>query len=249
MGRGSCPQGAFHSGKSHPPHSGSCFRGIPTRAKPRGALGGKLRQGEAAGLVLWGAKGQHRAKGPWLGDPIRLNGGTHHDHGTHGESHHLPGCRSRRGPHAGQAISLRRGGIKASILPPPHPVSPFFIQAGGLAPVLSSRLPSKDGLTARSGASLSRRLNAHHLQGETLMQDNTCSTHSAVSPRAPGTPGRWAPSPSVAQCPLAVPCPSSAGISRAWHGRVVPRLDVPHPPCCPLLAQPRNDPHLSCPHF
>lgn len=34
------PQGAFHSGKSHPPHGGSCFRGIPTHAKPHGTHGG-----------------------------------------------------------------------------------------------------------------------------------------------------------------------------------------------------------------
>lgn len=40
-------QGAFHSGKPHPPHSGSCFRDIPTRANPR-VLRGKLRQGGAA---------------------------------------------------------------------------------------------------------------------------------------------------------------------------------------------------------
>lgn len=43
------PQGAFHSGKPHPPYSGSCFRDIPTRANPR-RVRGKLRQGGAARL-------------------------------------------------------------------------------------------------------------------------------------------------------------------------------------------------------
>lgn len=115
---------------------------------------------------------------------------------------------------------------------------PLLYPAGQLSePVLSSCLPSKDGLTARSGASLSRRLNAHHLQGETLMQDNTCVTYSAVSPHAPGTPGGWARSPWVAQCSLAVPC-SSAGISSTSHVRAVPRLDVPILPAVPSCHSP-----------
>lgn len=77
------------------------------------------------------------AGGSQLGDPHPTQRGAHHDTGTRGESPCLPRRGSQRGPHAGQAISLRCGGIKASIPPPythtPPAVSPFFIQPGSLA--------------------------------------------------------------------------------------------------------------------
>lgn len=71
------PQGAFHSGKSHPPHGGSCFRGIPTRAKPHGTLRGKLRQGGAARSVYSsaGEQGDSTLRGDPAGGPHPTQGG------------------------------------------------------------------------------------------------------------------------------------------------------------------------------
>lgn len=119
------PQGAFHSGKSHPPHGGSCFRGIPTRTKPHS---GKLRQGGPVASVQGSARlTMLGARGPEWGTPsIWGGGGGGGGHGNHlwGKSPRLPRHGSWRGPHAGRAISLGRSGIKASICAPTPPTPP-----------------------------------------------------------------------------------------------------------------------------
>lgn len=112
-------------------------------------------------------------------------------------------------------------------------MSPVFIQPSSVAPVLGSRLPSKDGLIARSGAPLSRRLNTHHLQGETLMPDNSCQASSAASPRSPSTPGRWAQSPLVAQSPLRDTKTLSRDSEGFAHASGT-QAGCPHHPRCPL---------------
>lgn len=65
------------------------------------------------------------------------------------------------------------------------------------------------------------------------MPDNSCQASSTTSPRAPGTPGRWAQSPLVARSPLRdikTVNEDSEGFAHASGTQA----GCPHHPRCPL---------------